>query len=120
MGFGPPFFPRDIIRSQGYSLMSRENQIAVVVMKIADGQHSGVATFKRCYAEVPNRLQLSAAEKSLSVARRGEPMWHQLVRNIRCHHDADGNFIERGLLEHVPKVGYRITPAGRTYLANNP
>ncbi|HEX8584285.1 MAG TPA: hypothetical protein VF680_07740 [Allosphingosinicella sp.] len=100
--------------------MSRENQIATAVMKIAASQKSGIATFKRCYVEVPHHLKLSAAETSLSATRPGEPMWHQLVRNIRCHHDADGNFIDRGLLEHVPKVGYRITNAGRQSLTKKP
>jgi hypothetical protein len=96
--------------------MSRENQIARAVMKIADGQPSGVATFKRCYADIPKLMKLTANETAISATRPREPMWHQLVRNIRCHHDADGNFIDRGLLEHVPKVGYRITNAGRAYL----
>jgi hypothetical protein len=97
--------------------MSRENAIAVAVMQIAANQASGLATFKRCYAEVPNYIVLNAVEKALSVTRPGEPMWHQLVRNIRSHHDADGNFIERGLLNHVHRTGYRITDAGRKWLA---
>ena len=43
-------------------------------------------------------------------------MWHQLIRNIRSHHDVDGNFIERGLLEHVSRRGYRATELGRKLL----
>ena len=100
--------------------MSRENQIAKAVMEIASNQANGLATFKRCYLEVPHHLGLTAAEKRLSQTRPGEPMWHQLVRNIRSHHDADGNFIDRGLLRHVPRVGYEITPAGRRWLAAHP
>lgn len=100
--------------------MSRENEIAKAVMQIAVGRPNGVATFKRCYGEVPYHVALTAAERSLSVTRPGEPMWHQLVRNIQSHHDVDGNFIERGLLRHVMRVGYEITPAGRSWLAAHP
>lgn len=100
--------------------MSRENDIAKAVMQVAASRPNGVATFTRCYAEVPNHVALTAAERSLSVTRPGEPMWHQLVRNIQSHHDAEGNFIERGLLRHVMRVGYEITPAGRRWLAAHP
>jgi hypothetical protein len=96
--------------------MSRENLIAVAVMKIAAGQANGTATFSRCRAEVPNHVKLTFGETAMSDTRPGEPMWHQIVRNIRCHYDADGNFIDRGLLEHIPKVGYRITDLGRAWL----
>jgi hypothetical protein len=47
-------------------------------------------------------------------------MWHQIVRNIKSHDGTEGNFIHEGRLEHVPKVGFRITAAGKTYLQNNP
>jgi len=100
--------------------MSRENDVAKAVMNIAANQPNGLATFRRCYAEVPNYLALNAAERALSLTRPGEPMWHQLVRNIQSHHDADGNFIERGLLNHVHRTGYQITAAGRRWLAAQP
>lgn len=100
--------------------MSRETEIAKAVMKIAASQANGIATFNRCRAEVPTHVRLTSTERTLSSTRRGEPMWHQIVRNIRSHHDADGNFIERGLLRHVPRVGYEITAAGRRWLAANP
>jgi hypothetical protein len=100
--------------------MSRENQIAKAVMTIASSQPNGLATFKRCYVEVPNLLPLTSAERRLSQTRPGEPMWHQLVRNIRSHYDADGNFIDRGLLRHVSRVGYEITAAGQQWLAAHP
>jgi hypothetical protein len=99
--------------------MSRENQIAKAVMQIAAGQSNGLATFKRCYAEIPNYLTLTSTEKALSPTRPGEPMWHQLVRNIQSHHDADGNFIDRGLLIHVHRTGYQITDLGRKWLKSH-
>ena len=100
--------------------MSRENAIAKAVMQIASSQSNGIATFKRCYSEVPNYLALTAAERATSWTRPREPMWHQLVRNIRSHHDADGNFIDRGFLRHIPRIGYEITAAGRRWLSGQP
>ena len=43
-------------------------------------------------------------------------MWHQIVRNIKSHDSASGNFIADGRLVHVPRVGYEITKLGRSYL----
>ncbi|CAO3372179.1 hypothetical protein [Azospirillum argentinense] len=43
-------------------------------------------------------------------------MWKQIVRNIKSHDKDDGNFINLGLLKHVPDRGYQITDNGRAYL----
>ena len=88
--------------------MADENDIArgVVQIAIANG---GLCTFKRAYREIPHYVTLNAANTAPSVTRPGEPMWHQLVRNIKSHEKSPGNFIHDGRLIHVPKVGYRIT-----------
>ena len=93
-----------------------EERIGIAVLRIAAARPDGVASYKRCYSELPGSGLLSAGDLALSKTRPGEPMFHQIVRNIRSHHDTEGNFIQRGLLQHVPKVGYRITEAGRAYL----
>lgn len=97
-------------------MRATESDVAFAVLQIAAGRPDGLCTFHRARAEVPSHLQLTAADTALSATRPGEPMWHQLIRNIQSHHDADGNFIQRGLLEHVPGRGYRITHTGRTHL----
>jgi hypothetical protein len=96
--------------------MAQERDIAFGVMSIAGGQQSGICTFRRAFAEIPQHVGLSARNLAASATRPGEPMWHQLVRNIKSHDAASGNFIADGYLEHVPRVGYRITPAGRALL----
>lgn len=93
-----------------------ETEIALGVMRVAAGQKSGLATFGRSRAEMPSFMNFSAEDNALSGTRSGETMWHQQVRNIRSHHGADGNAIDRGHLEHVPRIGYRITDAGRKHL----
>lgn len=93
-----------------------EQDIALGVMQVAASRSDGVATFKRCRAKLPDILPFSQDDNALSGTRPGETMWHQQVRNIRSHHDADGNAVEKGYLEHLPKRCYRITDAGRTHL----
>lgn len=90
-----------------------EERIAAGVLKIAAAHPKGLATFNGCRAQIPNVVNLTAADLVPSSKRPGEPMWHQIVRNIKSHHAEDSNYIARGYLEHVPRVGYRITPAGR-------
>ena len=93
-----------------------ESEISRGVMQVAADQKNGMATFKRCRSELPGLLNFSAADTALSGTRPGETMWHQQVRNIRSHHEAGGNAIDRGWLEHIPRTGYRITDAGRNHL----
>lgn len=99
--------------------MAVEDKFARAVLQIAGAQPSGTATFYRCRSEVPKLVALTAAELAPSKTRRGEPMWHQFVRNIKSHSTDEGNYIYEGLLEHVPRVGYRITGAGRARLKAN-
>lgn len=87
--------------------MADEHDIAIGIEQIARG-NQGLCTFKRAYREIPNLVRLSAANLAPSATRNGEPMWHQLVRNIKCHADTPGNAIHAGRLIHVPKVGYRV------------
>jgi hypothetical protein len=87
--------------------MADETDIAKGVVQIA-GANGGLCTFRRAYREIPNHVKLSAANTAPSVTRPGEPMWYQLVRNIKSHDQSPGNFIYEGHLTHVPGVGYRI------------
>jgi hypothetical protein len=83
------------------------------IVTIACVQDNGVCSFKRAYNEIPNVVKLSAANRAPSKTRRGEPMWHQLVRNIKSHSKEPDNFIKQGFLRHVPRVGYAVTKKGR-------
>jgi hypothetical protein len=96
--------------------MAQERDIALGVMQIAASQSNSLCTFKRAYREIPSHVNLSGANLVPSVTRPGEPMWHQIVRNIKSHDQASGNFIADGLLVHVSRTGYRITDAGIRFL----
>ncbi|MEI6441099.1 MAG: hypothetical protein WCO83_12920 [Alphaproteobacteria bacterium] len=87
--------------------MADENDIARGVVRIANA-NGGLCTYRRAYREIPTHVQLNAANTAMSATRPGEPMWHQLVRNIKSHAGTAGNFIHDGRLIHVPGVGFRI------------
>jgi hypothetical protein len=87
--------------------MAEENDIARGVVQIATA-NKGLCTYKRAYQEIPNYVTLNAANLAASIKRPGEPMWHQLVRNIKSHDATPGNFVHDGKLIHVPRVGFRI------------
>lgn len=93
-----------------------ENDVALAVLQIAGSRNNGLCTYNRARSEVPNHIALAAADLAMSTTRPNEPMWHQLIRNIQSHHDAVGNYINDGLLQHVPRQGFRITDAGRKWL----
>lgn len=90
-----------------------EHEISKAVIRIAATQENGIATFKRLYTEIPNEITLTKADWEPSQTRSGEPMWYQIVRNIRSHYEIEHNAIYEGWLDHVPRVGYRITDKGR-------
>ena len=100
-------------------MQTSEEKIGRAVMQIASQQPNKIATFNRCRAEIPNVVKLTAAERAISGPRAPEPMWHQIVRNIKSHHGTDTNFISRGLLDHVSRRGYRITTKGEAFLTKN-
>jgi len=97
------------------SMTNGEEHVAHAVMFIAACDPDGLAPFSRCYAVIPHLIALNATQLAGSTTRNGEPMWFQQVRNLRSHHRAGTNYVGLGLLEHVPRVGYRITDEGRAY-----
>lgn len=90
-----------------------ENEVAFAIVQVAKTRPDGVATFARCKKEVPLHIQLSAGDRARSQTRPNEEMWQQLIRNVKSHHDQAGNYICEGYLTHIPRVGYRVTDAGR-------
>ncbi len=93
-----------------------EEEVAMLTVEIAAEQPSGIASYARLRREIPARSNLSAADLQRSVTRPNESMWEQKIRNIKSHFETPGNFIYEGYLEHVPRVGYRVTEAGRKLL----
>lgn len=93
-----------------------EDDISFGVMLVAAKQSSGVASFKLLYDELHKHVQLTKEDWLPSTTRKGEPMWYQIVRNIKSHDKTEGNAVYEGWLEHIPGKGYRLTDRGRRRL----
>ena len=89
-----------------------EEEVAFIVVQIAAGRRDGIASFERIRAEIPRRYRLSPADLTQSETRRNEAIWEQKIRNIKSHYKSPSNYIHDGYLEHVPRVGYRVTNRG--------
>lgn len=93
-----------------------ENEVALVVLKIANASIDGIATYYQIRSQLPSYVDLSDEDRKISETRTGEQLWEQQVRNIQSHHGAEGNFIREGYLNHVSKKGFQITDLGRSFL----
>lgn len=93
-----------------------ETQIALAALRVAAGQPEGIASFARLKREIPELIKLSAEDLERSQTRPNEAMWEQQIRNIKSHHQTEGNYICEGYLRHIPKVGYEATEGGRLHL----
>jgi hypothetical protein len=93
-----------------------EDDVAFATLIIAAEQLDGIATFDQLREQIPDHLSLDSHDLAQSDTRPNEPMWHQIIRNIQSHHPSPGNFIHDGYLQHVPSVGYQITPMGKKRL----
>lgn len=97
--------------------MTPEPEIALAILQIAATKPQGIATFDQLRAEIPNKITLDTEDLSDSQTRVGEPMWHQIMRNVQSHHESDENFIALGLLIHIDRTGYQVTDLGRQHLS---
>lgn len=93
-----------------------EDTIAHAILQIAAQQSDGFASYDLIREELPNIVSLTQDDLATSETRPGEPMWHQIMRNVQSHHEQEGNYIFEGYLDHVPREGYRATPLGRSHL----
>lgn len=93
-----------------------EEEVAIAVGILASRRTSKTVTFDSIREELPDVIELSSNDKTMSKTRPNEPMWHQIFRNIRSHFEDEGNFIFEGFLEHIPETGYKVTKEGEEYL----
>ncbi|MBB4211053.1 hypothetical protein [Rhodothalassium salexigens] len=93
-----------------------EREITIGVMRLAAQKPDNFASFTVLYQKLPEIVRLDQEDWEGSDTRNGEPMWYQIVRNIKCHYESEGNAIHLGWLESVPSQGYKLTAKGREYL----
>lgn len=86
----------------GQAVRNRESEIANAVEKYLE-HAGGVASIAQIRRNLPFYIVLTDADRQPSFSRRGEEMWEQQVRNIVCHRFSEGNAIQGGKLQYLPR-----------------
>ena len=95
--------------------MTSESELSIAVLQVLAARPNGEAGFAELRLEVPQHVQLSAADHEPSTTRPGEEIWEQRLRNITSHKSSPGNIIHEGYVESIP-AGLRLTAAGRLHV----
>lgn len=106
------------MNQDGGLAMVGETDVALALLRIASEQPEGIATFRRLLVEVPKRLDLSARDVLPARDNPGRCHWEHVLRSIKLHAAEPGNILREGYAESIPRIGYRITDAGRAFLQN--
>ena len=102
--------------SRGGPNRAGEDRIATAVLRMAASRPDGEITLQELKDGMEDEVGLTAGDFAESDARPGEPLFHQIIRNIVSHKEAAGNVIAEGLLEHTGRGTFRITDTGRLHI----
>ncbi|WP_160604097.1 winged helix-turn-helix domain-containing protein [Pontixanthobacter aquaemixtae] len=98
---------------------SSEDDVAKAVLKVLLQAENHKATLNEIRERLPEFLELSDADRSVSDSRPKEQVWEQQLRNIVSHRSVDGNFIKQGYLESPERGILRLTDRGHRFLASD-
>jgi hypothetical protein len=94
-----------------------ERRVGITVLHILANRPNGEATVEVLKAELPKHIDLSTDDQAGSETRTNEELWEQQVRNLKSHEPTSTNIFHQGFVEVVARGAWRITPAGRAYIA---
>ena len=85
----------------GQSTPVRENEIANAV-KTYLWEVGGSAPIGQIRQKLGHYIELNDQDRARSTTRPSEEVWEQLVRNIVCHRESEGNAVKNGDLIYKP------------------
>lgn len=93
-----------------------EAEIALAIVRVLRRAADKRATMEEIRAGVPRVVRLTKGDRAESTTRPGEPLWHQVVRNVRSHNsgrkyglrNCPGGFV----LESKPAQHVKVRLAG--------
>ena len=94
--------------------MTTEPDLLLPVLRALDGSLLGELSTTELRTEIRRMIPLTANDM-LPLRNRADQRIDQIVRNIKCHRNSEGNAVHDGYLECVPR-GFRITERGRSRL----
>lgn len=97
-----------------------EAAVAWAILEAAAARDDGFISYADLRSELPAFLPpLTDADRFFPLSHPKQCRWHQTIRNVATHSTVRGNPINRGWLIHVPREGFKITPAGRQRLSED-
>lgn len=74
----------------------REPEARLIALKIAASYPGRRASMEQIKGKFTSYYELTTIDERLSVTRRGEKIWQQIVRNIVSHADSSSSIFSRG------------------------
>lgn len=93
----------------------REVEARTIMLKIAATKPSRCVLMRDIRAALPRYFDLTAEDLKISKTRKGEPLWHQIVRNVVSHQKSPTGPFVRGLAT-IEGSKFSVTNGGLTYL----
>ena len=93
----------------------REPEARMLALKIAARRQNRTATTEYIKKQIPKIYELSEADKAMSLTRKREQKWQQIVGNVISHRHTPAGPFQRGFAVRAPD-GLTVTDAGIDYL----
>ena len=96
----------------------REKHVRIPALRAMAARSDGYLPTSELIAELEARFR-PAGEDAEILVHRNDTKFSQIVRNLKSHQNNSTSLVVRGYAEVVDD-GFRITPAGRSFLAQLP
>jgi hypothetical protein len=96
----------------------REAHVRIPALRTMAARPDGYLSTSSLIAELESEFRPTGEDAEI-LDGRNDTKFSQIVRNLKSHQNASTNIFARGYAEVVPG-GFRITPAGRRFLAQLP
>jgi len=96
----------------------REKHVRIPALRAMAARPSGRISTSELIAALENQFK-PAGEDAAILENRHDTKFSQIVRNLKSHRTASTNIFARGYAEDAGN-GFKITPAGREFLAKLP
>ena len=104
---------RDLARRMGRRISERD--VRVPALRAMAARESGYIPTSELIDELEAQFRPQGEDAQI-LDNRNDTKFNQIVRNLKSHKSARTNILARGYAEEVDE-GFRITDAGRAYLA---
>ncbi len=96
----------------------REKHVRLPALQVMAARPDGYVSTSELIAELEKHFRPTGEDAAI-LDGRNDTKFSQIVRNLKSHKNTATNFFVKGYAEEVGD-GFKITPAGRQFLAQLP